>query len=125
MQDMATFNSAWSNNKQLWWVNAKPGDKLTLSLPVNDAGNYELIGFFTRAGDYGIFKTSVNGQPSTTYVDGYSTTVEPTGPVSFGRFELKKGTAELVIELIGKDFRSAGFGDGYLVGIDGFLLLKK
>ena len=124
-QTMEGFNGIWSNNQQLWWVNAKPGDKLTLSLPVNDAGNYELIGFFTRAGDYGIFRTSVNGQPSATLVDGYSNTVESTGAVSFGRFNLKKGANEIAIEIIGKDFRSAGFGDGYLVGIDGFILLKK
>jgi hypothetical protein len=125
MQPMEGFNNKWSNNQQLWWVNGGPGNKLTLSLPVNDAGSYDVIGFFTRASDYGIFRTTVNGEASSTLVDGYSNTVEPTGPVSFGRFDLKKGTNEVVIEIIGKDFRSAGFGDGYLVGIDGFSLVKK
>jgi hypothetical protein len=124
-QTMQGFNGAWSNDEQLWWVNAKPGDKLILALPVNDAGSYELLGFFTRAGDYGIFRTTFNGKASSTLVDGYNNIVEPTGPVSFGRFDLKKGANEMVIEVIGKDFRSAGFGDGYLVGIDGFLLIKK
>jgi hypothetical protein len=35
---------------------------------------------------------------------------------------LRKGANELVVELLGKDVRSAGYADGYLVGIDGFLL---
>jgi hypothetical protein len=125
IQKMDGFKGAWSNNEQLWWVNAKPGDKLTLPLQVVGDGNYEVIGFFTRAGDYGIIRASINGRKSDTWIDAYSNTVEPTGSVSLGRFDLKKGANEMVIEIAGKDFRSAGFADGYLVGIDGFSLLKK
>ena len=124
-QEMDVFKGTWSNNKQLWWVNAKPGDKLTLPLQVAEDGDYEVIGFFTRAGDYGIVRAGINGQKSDTWIDAYSSAVEPTGPVSFGNFKLRKGTNDLVIEIVGKDFRSAGFGDGHLVGIDGFLLIKK
>jgi hypothetical protein len=125
IQKMDGFKGTWSNNEQLWWVNAKPGDKLTLPLQVVGDGNYEVIGFFTRAGDYGIIRASINGRKSDTWIDAYSNTVEPTGSVSLGRFDLKKGANEMVIEIAGKDFRSAGFADGYLVGIDGFSLLKK
>ena len=55
-------------------------------------------------------------------MDGYGTGVEPTGPVSFGKVELKAGMNELTVELVGKDVRAGGHSDGYLVGIDGFLL---
>lgn len=125
VQDMATFQRKWSGNAQLWWVEAKPGDKLTLPITVADDGRYELVGFFTRASDYGIFRTSVNGKMVGDLVDGYSGKVEPTGPVSFGFVELKRGTNNIVIEIIGKETRSAGFSNGYLVGIDGFFLEKQ
>ena len=41
-----------------------------------------------------------------------------------GNPQLKKGVNEVMIELVGKDVRSAGYSDGYLVGVDGFLLRK-
>jgi hypothetical protein len=125
VQDMGTFNNGWSGSKQLWWVEAKPGDKLTLPIAAPADGEYELVGFFTRAGDYGIFRTSLNGQAIGTLIDGYSEKVEPTGPVSFGQIQLKKGVNNLLIEIIGKESRADGYSNGYLVGIDGFLLNKE
>jgi len=53
-------------------------------------------------------------------IDGYAESIEHSGPVSFGSVHLNKGSNELVVKLIGKDVRSEGFSDGYLVGIDGF-----
>jgi hypothetical protein len=123
-QDMGVFRNEWGNNAQLWWIDAKPGDRLTFPLQVIEGGNYELFGFFTRASDYGVFRILLNGKPIGDLVDGYNPKVEHTGPISFGTTTLIKGTNNIVVELLGKDARSAGFGDGYLVGIDGFLLLK-
>ncbi len=62
----------------------------------------------------------VNGRPAGALLDGYAPRVEATGPVSFGRVQVRAGVNELVVELVGKDVRSAG----YLVGIDGLLLRK-
>jgi hypothetical protein len=121
IQRMEAFGDGWGGDEQLWWVEASPGDRLTLPLEVTDAGSYELVGFFTRAQDYGIVSLSVNGQPLGALVDGYSPRIEPSGPVSFGRVDLDAGVNELVVDLIGKDVRSVGYSDGYLVGIDGFL----
>jgi hypothetical protein len=122
-QDMSSFKGAWGNNAQLWWVGAKPGDKLTLPLTAPADGIYEIIGFFTSAADYGIFKTSINGKQVGHLFDGYHPSVQPSGPIQIGKVELKKGVNNVVIELIGKDARSAGFSDGYLVGVDGFHLI--
>lgn len=122
IQDMSGFTGKWSGNAQLWWVDAKPGDRLTIPLESAEAGEYEIIGFFTRAQDYGIIRLWVNGTPAGDLVDGYSPEVENTGPISFGRIQLKKGANAVEVELIGKDARSAGYSAGYLVGIDGFLL---
>ncbi|MCB9286533.1 MAG: DUF2961 domain-containing protein [Lewinellaceae bacterium] len=125
VQDMGTFKGEWSVGAQLWWVEATAGASLALPLEAPQDGIYELVGFFTRAQDYGIIRLLVNGKQVGPLVDGYASRVEPTGPVSFGNVELHKGVNELKIELVGKDARSAGYSDGYLVGIDGFLLLPR
>jgi hypothetical protein len=122
VQDMSGFDGTWGGDAQLWWVEARPGDRLTMPLEAPAAGEYELVGFFTRAQDYGIIRLHVNGRPLAPLVDGFNRGVRPSGPVSFGRVPLRSGANELVIELLGKDGRSAGYSDGYLVGIDGFVL---
>lgn len=125
VQQMGTFKGEWSGGAQLWWVEAEPGARLSIPLEAPEAGTYELIGFFTRAQDYGIIRLLLNGRPVGDLMDGFSPKVEPSGPISFGRVELKKGINELEIELLGKDARSAGYSNGYLVGIDGFLLVPR
>lgn len=122
VQKMPEKEQKWGNNAQLWWVEAQPGDRLKVPLEVKQSGPYELVGFFTRAGDYGIIRLHVNGKPVGPLVDGYNNGIEPTGPVKFGSVELNEGANELEVELIGKDSRSAGYSDGYLVGVDGFIL---
>jgi hypothetical protein len=124
VQDMTEFDGEWSGGAQLWWVLAGPGDRLAMPIEVTEEGTYELVGFFTRAGDYGVIRAIVNGEPAGALMDGFSPRVEPSGPVSFGGARLRAGTNELVLELLGKDVRSAGYGDGYLVGIDGFTLRR-
>lgn len=124
VQNMPSAQGQWGGDAQLWWVEAAPGDRLILPLEVSESGPYELVGFFTRARDYGIVRLSVNGEPLEGMMDGYGPRVESTGPISFGRVLLQAGANELVIELVGKDVRSKGYSDGYLVGVDGFLLHK-
>ena len=122
-QDMAGFfNGTWSGNSQLWWVLARPGARLTLSLRAPAARQYELIGYFTRAQDYGDVRVSVNGRALRPRVEGYSPRVLPTGPISFGVVPLRAGANTVVLEIIGKDPRAQGYSDGYLVGLDGFVL---
>lgn len=125
VQDMSPFRGKWGGNAQLWWVEGKPGNSLTLPIMAPADGSYELVGFFTRAGDYGIIRASMNGKVIGNLIDGYAGRVETTGPVSFGLVELKKGANRLTIELVGKDARSGGYSEGYLVGIDGFYLKKE
>lgn len=125
IQEMASFEGGWGGGAHLWWVEARPGDRLTLPLEVPEAGDYELLGFFTRAQDYGIVRLHAGGQALSPLVDGYGRTVEPTGPISFGSVPLQAGINDVVIELIGKEARSAGYAEGYLVGIDGFMLRKR
>ena len=127
VQDMANFERegvSWSGGAQLWWVEAEPGARLTMLLEAPAAGTYELAGIFTRATDYGRVRLHLNGRPLAPVVDLYGAAVEPTATISFGRVPLRAGANELVVELVGKDPRSQGFGGGYLVGIDGFFLRR-
>jgi hypothetical protein len=124
-QDLSSFegdSSTWSDARQLWWVGGRPGARLTLPLRVAAAGTYELVGRFTRAPDYGDVRLLVGGAQRGPVVRGYAPAVSATGPVSFGRVALRAGVNAVVLEVVGKDPRSRGYGDGYLVGVDGFLL---
>ncbi|MGH6915224.1 MAG: glycoside hydrolase family 172 protein, partial [Geminicoccales bacterium] len=124
-QDMSGFDGTWGGDEQLWWIEAEPGDRLTLSIEAEEAGAYELVGFFTRGPDYGILRLHAGGEALRPLVDGYGPAVEQSGSVSFGRVSLEDGENDIVIELLGKDARAAGYSDGYLVGIDGFLLRRS
>jgi hypothetical protein len=126
-QDMSGFEAdsgRWSGGTQLWWVLAHPGARLTIPLRADRAGTRELLGWFTRARDYGDVRVSLNGRPLSPIVHGYAPDVEPTGPISFGRVPLRAGVNALVLEIVGKDARSEGYSGGYLVGIDGFQLRR-
>lgn len=117
-QDMEHWSGEWSKAGQLWWQGAGVGDVLTLSLPVKAAGDYELVGHFTRAGDYGTIQVAVNGKKAGPEVDLYSPTVSPSGPVSLGAVTLPAGNVPVTITITGKDPSSRG----YLVGLDAFVL---
>ena len=126
VQDMSPFESAmstWSEGKQLWWILAKPGAKLTFDLPLPEAGTYELSARFTRASNYGNVRVSVNGRGVSPVVTGYSAIVEPTERISFGRLALRRAN-KIEVEIVGKDERSSGWSDGFLVGIDAFFIEK-
>ncbi|NUQ19438.1 MAG: DUF2961 domain-containing protein [Gemmatimonadaceae bacterium] len=127
VQDMSGFepdSALWSGGTQLWWVLARPGARLTLPIRVRTGGVHELTGYFTRARDYGDVRVSLNGRPLAPIVRGYAPQVEATGPISFGRVPFRSGANTLVVEIVGKDPRAAGYSGGYLVGIDGIAIGK-
>jgi hypothetical protein len=127
LQDMAGFetdSAFWSGGAQLWWVLASAGGRMTLPLRAPAAATYELTGYFTRAQDYGDVRVSVNGRVLSPIVRGYSPTVVPTGPIAFGRVPLRAGANTVTLEIVGKDPRAQGYSDGYLVGIDGFIIQR-
>ncbi len=118
-QDMTPFTGTWSGLGQLWWQPTTVGARLTLSLNAPETREYELLGYFTRANDYGDIRLSVNGQAVGPIVRGFNDpAVAPTGAVSFGRVPMRAGANQVVVEVVGKNARS----QGYLVGIDGFML---
>ena len=125
VQDMGEWendSTGWGGGRQLWWVESRAGARLTIPITVPTAGTRELVGYFTRAQDYGDIRVSLNGRALSPIVRGYSPRVEPTGPISFGRVALRAGGNEIMLEIVGKDPRAQGYSDGFLVGVDGFVV---
>ena len=117
-QGMEVFGGQWSGEVQMWWHPTVSPAELTLQLPAPADGMYELIGYFTRAKDYGKISLTSGDQTLSPTVNLYDPEVRPTGPISFGKVTLKKGDNPLTIKIVGKDDLSAN----YLVGIDAFVL---
>ena len=109
------LDERYSGEKHLWWTGAKPGDKLVLAIPVNDAGTYELEMQLTKAVDYGIVQLSLDGVPLGGPIDLYNDGVIPTGPLSFGRRELSAGTHRLTVEITGANEKAV---KAYMFGLD-------
>ncbi|QNN23083.1 DUF2961 domain-containing protein [Planctomycetales bacterium ZRK34] len=105
----------WSQDAQLWWRDAGIGDKLTIRFPVDKTGVYDVVANLTKAVDYAVVKLAIDGQAAGSF-DRYHTAVE-TDPVALGRFDLKKGTHELTVEIVGINpnaIKSNMFGLDYL-----------
>ena len=118
---MDGFAGRWSGGSHLWWKPSKTDAELTIPLPAPTDGDYELIGYFTRAKDYAKIQVRMGDQNVGSEQNLYDTEVVPTGPISLGTVTLKKGANPLVIRVTGKDDKSTG----YLVGIDAFVLKAK
>jgi hypothetical protein len=100
-QEMTAFAGQWSNDAHLWWVQAKPGDKLDLALPVNKAGKYELKVQMTKAPDYGIVQLYLDGEKLGGAIDLYNRSVTPSGLQSMGTHQLEAGAHKLSVEILG------------------------
>jgi hypothetical protein len=117
-QDMSVFSGRWSGEDQLWWRPESANQFLTLNLPSPAEGDYELIGYFTKAKDYGTIQVLQGENTVGPVVNLYDPEVVPSGAVSLGRVHLHSGANQIRIRVVGKDQRS----QGYLVGLDAFVL---
>jgi putative heme-binding domain-containing protein len=102
-QAMGGFrDGTWSGASQLWWAGAKPGDKLTTTFDVPNAGRQKVFAVFTKARDYGIITVRLNGvETDIQDYDLYDPKVMDTGEELLGEFDLKAGPNTLEIEITG------------------------
>jgi hypothetical protein len=114
-QDMTGFGTNWSNDAQLWWTDAKPGDKLTLDLPVAKAGKYKLSAQLTKARDYGIAQLYLDGQKLGAPIDLYHPSVIATGALELGTAELSAAEHQLTVEIVGANDKAV---KSYMFGLD-------
>lgn len=114
-QDMAGFGERWSNDTHLWWIDAKPGDKLELALPVSQEGKYTLTAHLTKAPDYGIVQLFLDDHKLGDPVDLYDPHVVPSGAIKLGHHELSAGDHKLGVQITGANEKAV---KSYLFGLD-------
>jgi hypothetical protein len=113
-QDMLGWGEEWSGAKQLWWTQGKAGDRMRVTLPVAEAGEYAIVAGFTKAPDYGVVAIEVDGKAIGKPIDLYGPQVVHSGPIELGRATLAKGDHLMSLSITGKNARSKAF----LVGLD-------
>jgi hypothetical protein len=104
----------WSGGKQLWWRDAKVGEKLEFAVPVSKAGKYRLSMRNTAANDYGTFRLLFDGQPLGQPLDFYSA-ANVTRRITLGVRELTEGEHKLTVEVTGTNPEAI---PRYMFGID-------
>jgi hypothetical protein len=114
-QDMRAYEGQWSNDAQLWWTGAKPGDKLDLALPVAKSGKYALTMQLTKAPDYGIVQLYLDGDKLGEPTDLYHPSVAPSGTLDFGTHDLTGGEHKLTVEMTGANEKAI---KNYMMGLD-------
>ena len=120
-QDMSIYaGGKWSGLSHLWWTGAKPGDKLTLAVPVKQAGKYDVQAVLTKARDYGVVQLWLDGQKAGEPIDLYDPEVVNTPPISLGTHELSEGAHKLTVEITGANPKAL---KAYMSGLD-YVLLK-
>jgi hypothetical protein len=105
----------WTNDDHLWWTDGKPGDKLELILPVEEAGAYELSVTLTKAPDYGIVQLTMDGKKIGEAIDLFDKEVILSDPIGLGVLELAAGEHVLGVELVGANEKAV---KAYMFGID-------
>jgi hypothetical protein len=106
----------WSEDKQLWWMDAAVGDTLEATFGVDEAGRYNILAALTTAPDYGVVKITINDTPAGRY-DLYETRVKNTTQ-KLGAFDLNQGPNKIVIEIENPNPAAKprnGFGLDYLL----------
>ena len=112
--NMDEYKGEWSDNRQLLWNNEKAGQALTLELPVDADGKYEIKAKFTLAPDYAIAKLDIDGRPlfKGEKIDFYAQEIRPTKLMALGTFALNKGKRKLTITVFNKNPKSSGYHFG-------------
>jgi hypothetical protein len=94
----------WSSEEQLFWWPKNMGESLEITMPVEKAGKYRLMGRFTKAPGHGIFQTSVDGVKTGAPVDLYTSSGEiPGDPVDLGTLTLTAGDHKLGFVLVDRN----------------------
>jgi hypothetical protein len=118
-QSMTSFGFDWSNDAQLWWRDGEAGSVLSIPLPAQQDGEYDVIVHLTRASDYGQVALQA-GDGAEVKLDGYAPSVSASGPILLGRVRLTQGQSKLLVRITGKNEKSKGT----LFGLDAIELKR-
>ncbi len=121
-QDMSTFDTTWSSDGQQWWTGGKPGEVMTMQVPVGRPGRYQVEVALTKANDYAVVAIAIDGDRLGQPIDLFDPAVVPTGVLQLGVVELSAATAQLTFEILGKNDSAR---PGYMVGVDYLRLVPQ
>ena len=110
-------NIGWSNNRQLWWRDAKKNDRLVVEFSVEEAGNYDVTIGTTKAVDYGIVSIAVNSETKLHSIDLYNQSVI-AADVKLPPCRLLPGRNKLQVTILGANpsaVKSHMFGFDYIL----------
>jgi hypothetical protein len=118
---MQTFQGVWTNDCQLGWWPQKVGNVLTIDLPIEAQGLYQIVPGFTLGPDFARVKLALDDKPlyGDQPIDLYDPRVQPAKPISLGSLPLSPGNKKLTITVVGKNRGSKGF----VVGLDELRLI--
>ncbi|HSW47120.1 MAG TPA: glycoside hydrolase family 172 protein [Phycisphaerae bacterium] len=105
----------WSNEKQLWWTDAQPGDKLVVAFNSIEGGVRRVVVRLTRASDYGQVQLHVNNHQAGGVIDLYSENLEPTDEIVLWPCDLVVGENRLMVEIVGANPKAR---PGHMFGLD-------
>lgn len=117
IQNSTTFN--WSGNQQLWWIDGKPQDHVTVEFEAPSDGFYDIEVGLTKAVDYGVVELVINDQVKHSAFDCYFTSVV-VDAVTLKACRLSAGRNQLKVTLVGANKEAI---KRYMFGLD-YLLLK-
>ena len=92
---------SWSGDHQLWWMDGKDGERITLNFPVSETKKYSVAYNLTQARDYGIVKIWIDDSDDVQTIDCFSPTLTTTGKRKHGTVLLEKGNHRLNIQIAG------------------------
>ncbi len=119
IQNIPSFR--WSNNRQLWWRNAKEQDELVVEFAVEQAGEYDVTLGITKAVDYGIVRIDVNSQTMAESTDMYNPSAV-AAEVKLGVCKLRQGKNGLKVTILGANPSAV---KSHMFGLDYILATKR
>ncbi len=111
----------WSNNRQLWWRNAKEKDSLVLEFNIEQTGDYDVTLGITKAVDYGIVQIAVNSETKIDSLDLYNPSVIAVD-LKLPVCRLNKGRNTLKVTVLGSNPAAV---KSHMFGLDYILARKR
>ncbi len=119
------FPGEWSEGRFLWYIANAPDDFVSIQVPVEADGVYDVVMYLTKASDFGAFQLKVDGKALGAPFDAYNgeggealTHVVREEAVEFGSVNLAAGSHTFEFRLVGKNPAATS----YMVGVDCIVL---
>lgn len=107
---------AWQNDRQMWWRDGKPGDRISLKFDVEAPGTYRVLAKLTKAPDYGIMRIWLDDdEASAITFDGYAPSLTVSSNLEITTQTFSAGEHPLHVEIVDKHSSAV---PGYMFGVD-------